>query len=99
MALKFNFYKTPKHRVFRYNPIYWDQEKDERDDFFHPERNKKPGQLVRGSFQKAFYNSRRHPKSKWNGLIRIIIILSIVALFVAAFYFSNFMEIVLRNVQ
>jgi len=29
MALKLSFFKTPKHRVFNYRPLYWDKEKEE----------------------------------------------------------------------
>lgn len=29
MALKLSFFKTPKHRVFNYQPLYWDQRKEE----------------------------------------------------------------------
>ena len=31
MALQFTFFKTPKHRVFNYSPIYYDPEKEERE--------------------------------------------------------------------
>ena len=29
MALKFSFFRTPKHRVFNYQPLYYDERKEE----------------------------------------------------------------------
>ena len=29
MAFRISFFRTPKHRVFNYKPIYWDPEKEE----------------------------------------------------------------------
>lgn len=29
MALKLSFFKTPKHRVFNYQPLYYDERKEE----------------------------------------------------------------------
>ncbi len=96
MAFRLSFFKTPQHRVFRYNPVYWDPEKEARDERLNP-GPKPAGQLVRGSFQKALLNSRRHAKGKVDTLRRIITFITLAALIFAAFYFTKFLEIVLQK--
>ncbi len=96
MGFRLSFFKTPQHRVFRYNPIYWDPEKEARDERLYPDL-KPTGKLVRGSFQKALLDSRRHAKGKADTLIRIIIFITLAALIFSAFYFTKFLEIVLQK--
>lgn len=97
MAIRLSLFKTPKHRSFQYKPIYWDPEKEERDERLHPEKNQPV--LRRGTFQKALYSSRRHPKGKSERLIRIIIFIALATLVLAAFYFTKVLNVVMHNIH
>ncbi len=101
MGLRLSFFKTPKHKVFNYRPMYWNPEKEELDTRVRraqaeagildegPSRMKRSE--VHGAFQKAMYQSRRHAGNQ--KALRIIVILSFAALLTALFYFTKFMEI------
>jgi hypothetical protein len=95
MAFRLSFFKTPKHRVFRYNPIYWDPEKEEREERLNPQKRV---ELKRGSFQKALLDSRRHARGSADKITRIVIIVSVAALLIALIYFTKFIEIVLQKI-
>ena len=94
MALRFSFFNSPKHKVFNYQPLYFDPEKERREQRraqllprTREERLYYPGRLIRGSFQKALYENRRHAGD--NRYVRIVIVLSIVILFIAVIYFAD----------
>jgi len=116
MAFRISFFKTPKHRVFTYRPLYYDPEKEERAEraaklraIREAEKRKKgilltptpsetdprtreerlyyPGKSIRGSFQRALYENRRHAGD--NRLVRMAVILSIAVLLIAVLYFAN----------
>ncbi|MCL2097412.1 MAG: hypothetical protein FWH23_01455 [Bacteroidales bacterium] len=95
MAFRLSFFKTPKHRVFQYNPIYWDPEKEAREERIDPQKKL---ELKRGSFQKALYASRRHPKGNVDKIRQLVIIVAIAALFIALIYFTKFFEIVMKSI-
>jgi len=95
MAFKITFFKTPKHRVFNYNPIYWDPEKEEREERLNPQ--KKAG-LKRGSFQKALSSNRRYAPGKANKITRMVVIVAVAALLIALIYLTKFIEAVMTNV-
>ena len=102
MALRISLFKTPKHKVFNYKPIYYDPVKEEFDERVarirasmeteekqktREERLYYPGRTIRGSFQKARYENRRHAGN--NSYIRWVVLLSIVVLLVAIVYFAD----------
>jgi len=101
MAFRFSFFHTPKPRAFNYQPLYFDpvKEKWERrraqlhakmgeDKRKNPEeRLFIPGASIRGSFQRARLDSRSN--SGQNKYVRVVVILSLVALMVAIFYLAN----------
>ena len=108
MGLRLSLFKTPKHRVFNYKPLYWDPEKEELQERIkraraeansvenRPLSKSAPHNMIRGSFQKALYENRRH--SGDNKILRVIIILSFAALLIAFFYFTKILEVILTNV-
>ncbi|MDR2585037.1 MAG: hypothetical protein LBC84_02285 [Prevotellaceae bacterium] len=106
MAIRLSFFKTPKHRVFNYKPLYYNAEKEELQERLariraemereagtgddlrtREERLHFPGKSIRGSFQKSLYENRRHAGN--NRYTRIIMILSILVLLIAVFYFAD----------
>jgi hypothetical protein len=92
MPFRISFFKTPKHKVFNYTPRYWDPEKEARE-----ARSGKPQPLLtRGCFQEIRQRSRkRNAIGAWG---RIVFLVTIAALLMAALYFSKFIEIVLQKV-
>ncbi len=95
MAINFGFFRTPKHRVFNYQPLYYDERKEamqERFERLHEqeqgkERDYKPGKAIRGKIQKALYDNRRQSGSPT--VSRIIILLSILALMYVVYYVAK----------
>ena len=105
MALRFGLFKTPKHKVFNYKPLYWDPEKEELNErikraqaeagIIEASDNPKSTHtrnMIRGSFQKAMYENRRYAGNQ--KFIRVIIILSFAIVLVALFYFTKIMEVI-----
>jgi len=120
MALRLTLFNSPKHKVFNYQPLYFDPEKEKREQRraqFHfkkeeetqntgasidtqtnpeikvrtrEERLYYPGKNIRGSFQRALSENRRSPGD--NRFVRIVLILSIVILFIAAIYLADGMK-------
>ena len=105
MALRFGLFKTPKHKVFSYKPLYWDPEKEDLNERIKRaqaeagiiEASDNPQSththsMIRGSFQKAVYENKRHAGNQ--KFMRVIIILSFAILLVALFYFTKIMEVI-----
>ena len=97
MGIGFSFFKAPKHRVYNYQPLYYDEKKEdmqERFDKLHEEekgkeREYKPGKAIRGKLKKAVYESRRQPGSPL--LTRFIVLLSLLGLVVVLYYVAKSM--------
>jgi len=95
MALNLSFFRTPKHRVFNYQPLYYDEKKEamaERYARVHEDEKGNdvgyiPGRLVRSKLRKAVYGNRRNAGSVL--LTRMIIAGSIVVLIFVAYYFAK----------
>ena len=92
MPFRISFFKTPKHKVFNYTPRYWDPDKEARK--IRNEKSRSP--LTRGCFQEIRQRSRKRNPVGAAG--RIIFLVSVAALLMAALYFSKFIEIVLQKV-
>lgn len=99
MAFRISFFKTPQHRAFHYSPLYWNPDKEEFEErVAHSreeakaeketqERHYVPGSSIRGSFKKNIEIQRRTPKNQ--GIIRWIVIVSLVVIMIAAVYFTQ----------
>lgn len=99
MAFRISFFRTPKHRVFNYKPVYWDPKKEEFESRVKRAREKYsvvktsedapyvPGTLIRGSFRKPPELKRRYPARQ--KMIRTVVILLLAALLIAIFYLTN----------
>ena len=109
MVLRFSFFRTPKHKVFTYRPLYYDPVKEEleervtriKDDMdkeksrLREKRLTVPGRRIRGSFQKALYENRRHAGD--NKFVRLVTILAIIALLIAVVYFADGLAFFFRS--
>jgi hypothetical protein len=92
MPFRISFFKTPKHKVFNYTPRYWNPDKEARETRY--EKLQPP--LARGCFQEARQQGRKRTTLGTPG--RVIFLVTIAALLLAAFYFSKFIEIFLQKV-
>lgn len=102
MGLNFSFFKTPRHRVFNYQPLYYDEQKekmDERVTDADRERAKRegidwkndryiPGKSIRGSIRNVNEKNRRHSMSP--STRRVVTIVSILILFVLAYFVADY---------
>lgn len=95
MGLNFSFFKTPKHRVFHYQPLYYDPRKEAlqeriaraREDEKGKEHDYVPGKNIRTNFRKALYDNRKQAGSPV--VMRIIVMLSLVGLAAALYFFAK----------
>jgi hypothetical protein len=92
MPFRISFFKTPKHKVFNYTPRYWDPEKEARE----ARHEKSRPLLTRGCFQDIRQQGRKRNSIGTAG--RIVFLVTVAALLMAAFYFSKFIEVVLQKV-
>jgi hypothetical protein len=92
LPFRISFFKTSTHKVFNYTPRYWNPDKEAREI-----RSEKPQPLLaRGCFQEMRQRShKRNPIGTWG---RVIFLVTMAALLMAALYFAKFIEIVLQKV-
>ncbi len=93
--MMFNFGKTTKHRVFNYQPLYYDERKEILNDKIEKARREasgdyKPGDLLRSSFRMRgkieVKKSDGHNKAR-----RIITLVTLVALMGSLVYLAEYM--------
>ena len=99
MAFRISFFRTPKHRVFNYKPMYWNPEKEAFEERIKRTREtvaaqKKdedkpyiPGGSIRGSFRASYHVERRYPARQ--KLVRAVIVISLVVIMLMAVYFTQ----------
>ncbi len=86
------FFKTPRHRVFEYKPLYYDPRKEALEEKIENERKREageyvPGDHIRRGFGKMKFDSRR--SSGPSRLIRFITVITIATIFIALYYFTD----------
>lgn len=86
------FFKTPKHRVFNYQPLYYDPRKEELEEKIENQRKRDageyvPGDNVRKGFRRIQYESKR--SSGPSKLIRFVSLVSIVILIYVLMRFTD----------
>ena len=94
----FNFFGDDEHRVFNYNPMYYDKEKEERMRRFKAvdgsmDAEKKdgeyvPGRYIHGAFRDGAYQSTRNRMKSAHTVIGIVTLLLIAAVlyYILKFY-------------
>ncbi|MEN6619236.1 MAG: hypothetical protein ABFC28_07060 [Rikenellaceae bacterium] len=95
MGFNLSLFKTPKHRVFNYQPLYYDEKKEAMEErharLREEEKGKEqgyiPGRLLRGNLRRAVYQNRRGTGSVI--LNRIIIMAFLIILLFAAYYLAK----------
>ena len=109
MALQFNLFKTPKHRVFNYNPRYYDPQQERAEELRAATGNAKNAAAMSDNerlrhlrsrmhkgFQQAAYHNRRSIGKPL--IMRIIFFVTIVTLLILLFYLvSGVNALILRS--
>ena len=96
MAFKLGIFKTPNHKVFNYQPLYYDPRKEELDEKVEMARREETGEYVPGDMVKrAFKRNRIDVKrgSAAKSITRIITFITLAAIMMAIVYFTEFMNL------
>lgn len=93
------FFKTPKHRVFEYKPLYYDPRKEALDEKVENARKREAGEYILGEhirkgFSRMKFDSKR--SSGTNPMVRFFTILSLAALIAALLYFTDAIKFLLE---
>lgn len=106
-----SFFKTPKHRVFNYTPLYYDERKEHREKVKEEalrekairegkewkDENYKPGKYLSGTWQEAAQKNRKHALG---GSVRKIIgLVTLAIFFVFLFFFAEYFQMFLNSLK
>ena len=106
-----SFFKVPNHRVFHYEPRYWDERKERREMVKNETLREKalregrewkdesyrPGMYISGKFQEQARNNRRGSLSK--NLTRIIGLVSVATFLAFLIYFAKYYTVFLESMR
>lgn len=109
--MNISFFKTPQHRVFHYEPRYWDERRERREQVRNEALREKairegkewkcesykPGSYISGRLQEQARNSRRGALNK--NLTRIIGLVSVAIFFAFLIYFAKFYTVFLESLR
>ncbi len=101
MPFNISFFKTPKHRVFHYEPRYYDERREHREMVRREalrekavkegrewkDDSYKPGQYISGKLQEQLHNGRRNSLS--NNLTRLIGLVSVGVFLLFLYFFAR----------
>ncbi|HIT47950.1 MAG TPA: hypothetical protein IAC34_00445 [Candidatus Coprenecus stercoripullorum] len=111
MALNISFFKTPKHRVFTYTPLYYDERKERREQVKDEALREKAmregrewkddryytGKYIRGKIQEASRNNRRHALGA--NANKIVGWVSMIIFFIMLIYFAKYFQAFLVSIR
>lgn len=108
-----SFFKVPKHRVYDYQPIYYDPEKERReqrrrelgltgDDASEDEKSQGVGSLIRGGAMRQRHRNfsekmRAQRKRSQFMLLAIAIVLIIIAYYMMREFSDEIYEVIFKN--
>lgn len=111
MAFNISFFKLPKHKVFNYQPLYYDERKERRENVradalrekarregteFRDE-NYYPGKYISGKMQEELRCNRRNALAQ--NIVKIIGAISLVVFFIFLFYFADGFLMFLKSIR
>ncbi len=109
--MNISFFKTPSHRVFHYEPRYYDERKEHREQVRNEalrekalregkewkDDSYKPGMYISGKLQEQARNNRRGAIGK--NLTRIIGLVSVAIFFAFLIYFAKYFTIFMESMR
>jgi hypothetical protein len=105
MGLNLGFFNNPKHRVFDYQPLYYNPRKEALDEKIRAakegqehdkgkDRDYMPGKNIRGKIQqKIYYNRRQAGSPLFN---RVIVFVTLIVFIVVLYYIAKGMGSILQ---
>ncbi len=90
------FFKTPKHRVFEYKPLYYDPRKEALDEKVENQRKRDAGEYVPGDHVKKGFNRIKFDSKRSGGtspFIRFITIIGLAGVIAALLYLTDVIQI------
>lgn len=111
MAFNISFFKLPKHKVFNYQPLYYDERKEHRENVKAEVLREKaaregteyrdehyyPGKYISGKMQEELHGNRRNALAQ--NTVKIIGVISIVIFFLFLFYFADGFLMFLESIR
>ncbi len=107
MAVNFSFFKIPEHKVFHYEPRFYDPRKEHRDEVAREAKREKamkegvelkddtyvPGKMLHGKFREMAEQNRRQPFKPTT--MRLVSYISLAIFFIFMFFFGDmFVELI-----
>lgn len=95
MGFTFNFFRSTPHRVFHYDPRYYDPKKEAMEERYarlSDEEKAKEGKYIPGKYIRTHMRNNLYKNKKDSGkvlAIRLVILVSIIVLLVAAYYLTG----------
>ena len=92
------FFKTPKHRVFEYKPLYYDPRKEALDEKIENARKRDAGEYVPGDQIRKGFNRMRFDAKRSSGanpVVRFITIVGLAVLIAALLYFTDVIKVLM----
>lgn len=98
MAFNLGFFNNPQHRVFHYEPLYYDARKEALDEKIRSakeeqendkgkDREYKPGRNIRGKIQHNLYYNKKNSGSTL--ITRIVVIITLLGIAAVLWYFAE----------
>lgn len=89
MGLNFGIFKTTRHKVFNYQPLYYDERKEALDEKIEKARRKEKGEYVPGASIKGSFSANKRirydvKRSKSRDSVRRFITLAALVIFMIA---------------
>ncbi|MBP9018746.1 MAG: hypothetical protein ABFC18_00810 [Rikenellaceae bacterium] len=104
MSFSFNFFRPTPHKVFHYEPKYYDPKKEAMEERYaqlNEEKGKSkdgkyiPGKYIRTHMRNDVYKNKKDPGKVLT--TRLIILISLVILFAIAFYLADGLGFILTS--
>ncbi len=98
MGFKIGMFKTPKYKVFNYQPLYYDERKEALNDKIEMAEREQRGEYVPGDMVKRAFKRNRIDVKRTDGaktITRVITVLTLAAIMMAILYFTEFMNLFL----
>ena len=111
MGINFSFFKTPKHNVFNYTPLYYDERKEHREMVKQEalreksikegkewkDENYYPGKYIKGKLTEDMQKHRKHALN--TSLIKIITIATVLIFIIFLIFFAKYFQVFLQSLR
>lgn len=86
------FFKTPKHRVFNYKPLYYDPRKEELEEKIENQRKRDAGEYVPGDNIRKGFHRIKYESKRGGGQNRFLRLVSIISIAILIYILMKFTD-------